>query len=306
MEGRPGGAKDDPPREVNPSAKEWTMPLELIEDAFADRRNAAFLAVASELAYLPEAEGAPKYKEELGLDMKLISVGNTQVYVGGNDKHIVVAFRGTESPLTMDGLKDWLLTNAANFLIVPEGQLGTDFAAAGVGARFHSGFVTALASVWAPLSAAVDAELKKSDRPLWLTGHSLGGALAVLAAWLFYRKGDDVHQIYTFGGPMVGNDKAAAALSKALAGKLFRYIDYVDPIPRLPTISLASNDYVHCDKEMGLGEAASGGGGFLGSLVGQAVGEVLNATLIDDLWKGIMSRLNAHLMPNYRDRIGKA
>ena len=59
-------------------------------------------------------------------------------------------------PTTLDGLKDWLLTNANNYLILPSGRAGTDFAAAGVGARFHRGFLEALEMVWEPLLAAMD------------------------------------------------------------------------------------------------------------------------------------------------------
>jgi hypothetical protein len=281
------------------------MPLELIEDAMGDPRNARALAVASDLAYLPQAEGGPAYKEQLGLDATLFSVGNTQAYVATNDQHIVVAFRGTESPITIDGLKDWLLTNAANLLIVPEGRMGTDFAAAGVGARFHQGFITAIMDIWDPVFQTVEAERKKNDRPLWITGHSLGGALAMLAAWLFNRKFVPVHQIYTFGAPMVGNEDAAQAFNKAFGNKIFRYADTIDPIPKLPTVSLASNDYAHCDKEMSLGEiqAAVGALEFLKGLAGEVGVGVLHATLINDLWKGIMGRLNAHSMTNYRSRI---
>jgi hypothetical protein len=284
------------------------MPLDLYPGAMGDARNAMTLAVASELAYLPQAEGGPAYKDQLGMDGTLYSVGNTQVYVATNDKHIVCAFRGTESPTTIDGLKDWLLTNAANFLMVPEGRMGTDFAAAGVGARFHQGFVTAIGDVWDPMYTRVDAELKKSDRPLWLTGHSLGGALAVLAAWLFYRKTVDVHQIYTFGGPMIGNEDAAKAINEVYGSKLFRYVDLVDPVPKLPTISLADNEYLHCDKEMGLGvaEGTISAVDFLKGLASQTVKGVLNATLIDDIWKGVLARVGAHSMTNYRKRITDA
>src|SRR5262249_54049453 len=101
------------------------MPLQLIEDAKNDPRNAQFLALASDLAYLPEAEGAAAFRTQLGLEARLISVGNTQVYVATNDEHIVTAFRGTEAPTCIDGLKDWLLTDAANMLIQPQGDLGT-------------------------------------------------------------------------------------------------------------------------------------------------------------------------------------
>src|SRR5262245_57188388 len=177
------------------------MSLELIEDAKGDSRNAQFLAVASSLAYRPEAEAAEAFQSELGLEARLFSVGNTQAYVATNDDHIVVAFRGTESPAKMEGLKDWLLTDAANLLIQPQGDLGTDFAAAGVVARWHDGFMKALASIWDPVAESVQAERKKNDRPVWITGHSLGGALALLAAWRSKRKFIPVHQIYTFGAP---------------------------------------------------------------------------------------------------------
>src|SRR5262245_49661076 len=120
------------------------MALELIEDAKGDPRNAHFLAHASDLAYLPEAAGVEAFRTQLGMEARLISVGNTQAYIATNEEHIVVAFRGTEAPNSIEGLKDWLLTDAGNLLIQPVGDLGTDFAAAGVAARWHDGFMKAL------------------------------------------------------------------------------------------------------------------------------------------------------------------
>src|SRR5258708_653258 len=205
------------------------MPLELYEDALGDWRNANFLAAASDPAYCPEAEAKAKFPELLGTDARLISRDNTQAYILTNENNVVVAFRGTEAPTSIDGLKDWLLTDAMNLLIVPEGRLGTDFIAASVTARFHQGFISALSEIWAPFSAATTAELKAADRPLWITGHSLGGALALLAGWLFLRKFVNVHQIYTFGGPMIGNKDAVRAFDNELKGKIFRYVEPPDP-----------------------------------------------------------------------------
>ena len=235
------------------------MSMSLDPSAAGNARNALFLARACELAYLPEPAGTERFRSELGLDARLISVDNTQVYVAENDQAIVVAFRGSEAPTTLDGLKDWLLTNANNYLILPEGQSGTEFAAAGVGARFHRGFLDALAMIWDPLFAAVDQALKTKERPLWVTGHSLGGALALMAAWRFQRNFLTVHEIVTFGAPMIGNDTAAKAFEQEFSGKIFRYVDLEDVVPHLPSVSLLANAYTHCLNEVSLTAARSRG-----------------------------------------------
>lgn len=282
------------------------MSLTLHEDSFGDPCNAQFLAVAADLAYCAAAEGKGKYLSELGLTAQLISVGNTQAWVGVNDDNIVVAFRGTEAPNKIEGLKDWLLTNAMNLLIVPQGRLGTDLAAAGVGARFHQGFADAIGDIWDPVFSAVEAEMKKSERPLWITGHSLGGALALFAAWLFSRKMINVHQIYTFGAPMIGNQAAVDAFNREFKGKIFRYINTPDPVPKLPMYSLVANEFVHCNEQKLVGAAAaeSPTDAFLQSLTKSAVDKILNATLIDDIWNSVQGGIAAHGMDNYRKLLG--
>ena len=101
------------------------MPLTLnLQTPDRDYANARYFATACDLAYYPEAEGKPKFQSELGLDVRLVSVDNTQVYVGGSEGAIVVAFRGSESPNSLDGFKDWLLTNAKNFLALPRAWPG--------------------------------------------------------------------------------------------------------------------------------------------------------------------------------------
>ncbi len=274
------------------------MALELIEDAYGDPRNAVFLAVASELAYMND-EGVGPFQEQLGLEAKLFSVGNTQAWVGTNADHVVVAFRGTEAPTSIEGLKDWLLSDAMNLLVLPEGRLGTDFAAAGVKARFHLGFMNALADIWDPVHAAVDAELKKEERPLWITGHSLGGALAMLAAWVFKRRFINVHQIYTYGAPMIGNAVASEAFNQAFPGKVFRYVNMTDPVPKLPTVSLVANDYGHCDQEIALGDETTAFD-LAKAFAGKSVDGLLNLTLIADIWSSIQARVAAHGLDHYR------
>jgi len=186
------------------------------------------------------------------------------------------------------------------------GDLGTDFAAAGVGTRWHQGFIRALDEIWEPTFAAVQAERKKSDRPLWVTGHSLGGALALLAGWRFKRKFVSVHQICTFGAPMVGDADASAAIDREFGKKIYRYVNDQDPVPCLPTVSLMANKYGHCQKEVLLGAAAAtANGSAFAELAKKAAGGALEGSLIDDLWKIVHLRIGAHAMAVYLSRVAE-
>ncbi|MFM1904853.1 MAG: hypothetical protein RLZZ440_2753 [Planctomycetota bacterium] len=278
--------------------------LRLDEESPGCIGNARFLCEASALAYLPAEPGAARFKELLGLDARLFSAGNTQAWLAVDDATIVLAFRGTESPATMDGLKDVLLTDAMNLLVVPEGRLGHDLAAAGVGARFHKGFADAIASIWDPLVEAVEAEVKKRDRPVWITGHSLGGALALYAAWLLKRRFVLVHEVCTFGAPMIGNSTACEAFKREFAGKIFRYINGRDPVPKLPTLSLVANEFSHVDAERLVGrDPVTRIVDLVGAVASKAVDGILAGSLLDDAWNHLNAEVAAHFLDRYRDQL---
>jgi triacylglycerol lipase len=281
------------------------MTMALDETTPGNPHNALYLAQACNLAYYDEPEASVGFREQLGLEAKLISVDNTQVYVATNDRTIVVAFRGSQAPTTLDGLKDWLLTNANNYLILPEGRIGTDFAAAGVGARFHRGFMEALHAIWGPLLKRVTEAVDEADRPLWVTGHSLGGALALLAAWRLQRSFMTVHEVVTFGAPMIGNEAAAQAFEKEFAGKIFRYVNLEDPVPLLPSVSLVANSYAHCQSEVSMKavQAAVSALEELKQTAGSAVDRLLEAAQMDLLWKAVQGRISAHFIDHYQERV---
>ncbi|AMV37905.1 lipase family protein [Planctomyces sp. SH-PL62] len=272
-----------------------------------DPRNALLLGEACSLAYLAGPAAAKGFRETLGLDARLIAAENTQVYVAQSPEVVLVAFRGSECPTSLDGFKDWLLTNANNYLILPEGRIGTDFVAAGVGARFHRGFMAALDAIWSPLFAAVDEALRQAERPLWVTGHSLGGALALLAAWRFERNFLAVDEVVTFGAPMIGNDAAASAFEERFAKKISRYVNLEDPVPLLPSVSLLTNTYVHCPTEVPLADDPSAASALdaLKRQAGAAAGAVLDASLVDEVWNAVQGRIAAHFIDRYLDRIRK-
>jgi triacylglycerol lipase len=294
-----GGGGD---RRGGPAAGRGERGLHLEEDSPGSLANARFLSEASALAYLPAAAGTERFRTLLGLEATLVSVSNTQAWLATDEAHIVVAFRGTESPTTIDGLKDILLTDAMNLLVVPEGRLGHDLAAAGVGARFHKGFADAIADIWPPLVAALEQEMKRCDRPVWITGHSLGGALALYAAWLLKRRFVPVHEVCTFGAPMIGNAAASAAFNREFSGKIFRYVNGRDPVPKLPTMSLVANEFWHVDAERLVGrDPVSRLTDLLGTVAAKAAGGLLSGTLIDEAWGTLSAEVAHHSLDRYRE-----
>ncbi len=265
-------------------------------------QNALFLATACDLAYLPQDQAQPEFAAQLGLKASLISVDNTQCYVCENDAVIVLAFRGSEIPNSIDGFKDWLLTNAKNFLVLPSGKIGTDFVAAGVGARFHRGFMEALDEIWEPLFKATDAVVAQKERPLFITGHSLGGALAMLAAWRLQRQMISIHNVYTFGAPMVGNEAAAKAFEKEFPNRIYRYVDSGDMVPNLPTVSMFSNEYWHCLSEVVVG-ATSQPAAKIQALAASSSEASMSQAVMDGIWTQATSGIQKHLMGNYLAQI---
>jgi hypothetical protein len=74
---------------------------------------------------------------------------------------------------------------------------------------------------------------------LFITGHSLGGALAALYATMLHYTGQSeiaskIGAVYTFGQPRVGDEDFASYAAQRLAGKFFRVVYCNDMVPRIP------------------------------------------------------------------------
>ncbi len=123
---------------------------------------------------------------------------------------LIVTFRGTESPIDM--LVD------ATFRVVP-------------GVDVHEGFWTALQSVYLVLRDIVDDY--DHSTPIWVTGHSLGGALATLAGLQLAGEGFNVRGVHTFGAPNVGGPTMALVHDEdlGLKSRLQRWVNDRDIIP---------------------------------------------------------------------------
>jgi hypothetical protein len=95
------------------------------------------------------------------------------------------------------------------------------------GGQVHSGFFGALHDIEAQLGPVV----KAMGCPVLFTGHSLGAALATLAASLYRTSVAGDSALYTFGSPLVGDASFAATLN-GMPGA--RYVDCSDAVTRIP------------------------------------------------------------------------
>lgn len=152
----------------------------------------------------------------------------------------ILSFRGTEPTNIINWLTD------SDLFLHPFGGEGCLRTAWDGWGAVHRGFFVNLQSVW----EGIEAELEKAVQPdrsgtreplrkLYITGHSLGGAMAVLAGAKIFGSGstemrDKIHGIYTFGQPAVGDAKFKTRGEAAFGDRLHRHEYHRDAVPRLP------------------------------------------------------------------------
>jgi triacylglycerol lipase len=116
----------------------------------------------------------------------------------------------------------------------------TDFDVMPTPDDLHEGFKAAVELVWPRIEPAI-IDPANAGRPVFFTGHSLGGALAILAA----ARAPNGRPIvaYTFGSPRNGGEQFFNDYTKRLGDSTFRFIDGTDIVPTVPPTIL--NRYHH-------------------------------------------------------------
>jgi len=157
-----------------------------------------------------------------------------------DDGSIIIAFRGTAD------IRNWLTdADCVRATLVESAEFGV--------CKVHAGFLAAYESIISPLTAHLRknaALCRDAATPLHVTGHSLGGALALLAALELKRQGFNVAQVYTFGQPRVGNAAFKRLYEKALGDRTFRVVYEEDIVPRVPLLPAWHDPYRHVTGEI--------------------------------------------------------
>lgn len=162
-------------------------------------------------------------------------------------KRAVIAFRGTDAI-------SQLFRELINHELVPHPDLP--------GALVNGFFLQAAQSLDLFVRHALQ-RLREtcSDCSLFFTGHSLGGAMAMVMAHHIMIKAADLVQnrtivAYTFGQPRVGNSVHANSVNELLP-RFFRVVNAADVVPHVPACDTdndgckeSATGYYHAGTEM--------------------------------------------------------
>jgi hypothetical protein len=195
--------------------------------------NAGWMADFALLAYGDENFINDKFNRSgltaAGFKLKFFSRQTTQCFVAHNEEFAVLSFRGTEIDNFMGAFADWV----RNFDFNPVDDVS--------GGRVHRGFAQNTAAVWNDsdqngLKDYLSQVLGSGKRTLWITGHSLGAALATLAAERAVREGGfSVNGVYTFGSPFTGDASFKEHYgAQNLQSRTYRFVNSLDVVRSLP------------------------------------------------------------------------
>lgn len=172
--------------------------------------------------------------------------------IDGVDR-IIVAFKGTTS---MRNLKTSLKIYHERLInVVPTDldnqselqRLRIIFGRSYEAAKIHKGFAIAYASVAHRVMRRIKKLIDERPRPVFLTGHSLGGALATICSldvWIKLRISRRQIFVSTFGSPRVGNE-AFRRIYNSVIALHWRIVVDPDMIAKLPKVG-----YRHVGKKV--------------------------------------------------------
>lgn len=173
------------------------------------RKKCHDMASFSRYAYLDGGEAKLFFKSRGFKNHKFFDKGGSQAHVVWDEEEVVIAFRGTEPSESAD-LK-------ADLNAWPD--------QAELAGWVHNGFQNALDKIWKDILKLLSNHYGKK---ISLCGHSLGGAMATIAA---SRLKDSNPKLYTFGSPRVGNSDFVKAFSSVVH---YRFVNNNDIVPTIP------------------------------------------------------------------------
>lgn len=188
--------------------------------------NAWWFAECALLAYCHPGFARMAYKLAKFDNFRFFQGKGTECMVSWNRKAVIVSFRGTE-------LKS---SSALHEIKTDLDTLPVDFE---LGGKVHKGFLAGLEEIWDGPEGLrqflVGLTAEKRRRPMWICGHSLGGALATLC----FARMPEAAGLYIYGSPRVGDQDFVDLIDHR---PFWRVEHGRDPVPMVP-LDIPSLDF---------------------------------------------------------------
>ncbi|WP_127533573.1 lipase family protein [Paenibacillus kobensis] len=198
---------------------------EVDEKGVFDTRTALFMAAICEQSYVQYYNPAGMFLMPNGYrtvgSFKAQAYDSEPAFFGfliESDRAAILAFRGTRS--TMDWVSDFISQQILFKPVKPR-------------CLCHKGFTDIYTSCQEEVRSLIKAS--DPDKQLFVTGHSLGGALATLAAFDIALNVKREPIVYTFGSPRVGDPKFARTYNRIVKHH-WRVQNEYDIVSHLPPV----------------------------------------------------------------------
>lgn len=209
--------------------KQVQQSLALVTPSEIDFREIEYYALRSKAAYGSAEEIRSGFPDTTRV--ATVEQVDVQYFLETDPKNKTqtIAIRGTANKKNI-----W---QDANVLLVEDDHLGV---------RLHRGFRDDTLKVYQDLKVHL-----KKDYQIRVTGHSLGGAIALILTNYLYRDGYDMQRLVTFGQPKVTDDKSDHHYRQTNPDyrRITRVAYYKDPIALVPPTGVAVR-YGHVGAEL--------------------------------------------------------
>ena len=181
-----------------------------MKEQLSDWGRAEVAAKLSAYAYKSEKAAVAACKKMGFPWAKLVSRDGAEVLIAKDRNDLWFAFRGTEPSKLNDVMADLnLIKNAAK-----------------AGGKVHSGFQQEVNDLWMDVLAEIEHnDQLKVRKDIYMTGHSLGAAMATIAATRYQPV-----ELHTFGSPRVGGPR----FIRHIKCPHYRFMNNNDIVCRIP------------------------------------------------------------------------
>jgi hypothetical protein len=152
---------------------------------------------------------------------KTIQGYDPEVVLIDHEDIIIILFRGTDD-VNQNRWAEWIGTDFNIRKMTTDTVLNRS--------KVHKGFWKSFELIRGDLISVLN-NINGKQKKIWLSGHSLGGAMAILSGAYLSGLGYEVANIYTFASPAaIGDQKFSAYCDQHLSGKIQRFEYSLDPV----------------------------------------------------------------------------